>query len=54
MTSKMMIKRLVYLCAWLPPDFGAVGNLGVAYDGWDNVRQIFASAKLARSQCFGA
>ena len=36
-----MIKRLVYICDWLPPDFGAVGQYAVLFarewarDGWD-------------------
>ena len=36
-----MIKRLVYVCDWLPPDFGAVGQYAVLFarerarDGWD-------------------
>jgi hypothetical protein len=36
-----MTKRLVYLCDWLPPDFGAVGQYAVlasrewAKDGWE-------------------
>jgi hypothetical protein len=35
-----MMKRLVYICDWLPPDFGAVGQYGVVFarqwanDGW--------------------
>src|SRR6266536_3174838 len=35
-----MNKRLVYICDWLPPDFGAVGQYAVhfarqwANDGW--------------------
>src|SRR5438046_7712510 len=35
-----MTKRLVYICDWLPPDFGAVGQYAVlfarqwAHDGW--------------------
>src|SRR5262245_37187202 len=35
-----MTKRLVYICDWLPPDFGAVGQYAVlgarewASDGW--------------------
>src|SRR5207244_132877 len=34
------MKRLVYICDWLPPDFGAVGQYSVlfarewAWDGW--------------------
>ena len=37
----MKAKRLVYICDWLPPDFGAVGQYAVllarewARDGWD-------------------
>jgi hypothetical protein len=36
-----MSKRLVYICDWLPPDFGAVGQYAVLFarewarDGWD-------------------
>ena len=36
-----MTKRLVYICDWLPPDFGAVGQYAVLFarqwasDGWD-------------------
>jgi hypothetical protein len=36
-----MRKRLVYICDWLPPDFGAVGQYAVLFarawasDGWD-------------------
>jgi hypothetical protein len=36
-----MKKRLVYICDWLPPDFGAVGQYAVLFargwasDGWD-------------------
>src|SRR5262249_15030624 len=36
----MMTKRLVYICDWLPPDFGAVGQYAVVFarqwarDGW--------------------
>src|ERR1051326_8626 len=36
-----MNKRLVYICDWLPPDFGAVGQYAVLFarqwanDGWD-------------------
>jgi len=36
-----MSKRLVYICDWLPPDFGAVGQHAVLFarewarDGWD-------------------
>ena len=35
-----MTKRLVYICDWLPPDFGAVGQYAVLFarqwasDGW--------------------
>src|SRR5438094_450822 len=35
-----MSKRLVYICDWLPPDFGAVGQYAVLFarqwasDGW--------------------
>jgi hypothetical protein len=35
-----MMKRLVYICDWLPPDFGAVGQYAVLFsrqwanDGW--------------------
>jgi hypothetical protein len=38
--SSMMNKRLVYICDWLPPDFGAVGQYAVLFarqwasDGW--------------------
>ena len=37
----MTTKRLVYICDWLPPDFGAVGQYAVLFarewarDGWD-------------------
>jgi hypothetical protein len=36
-----MSKRIVYICDWLPPDFGAVGQYAVLFarqwanDGWD-------------------
>ena len=36
----MMTKRLVYICDWLPPDFGAVGQYAVLFarqwasEGW--------------------
>src|SRR4051794_17475049 len=36
-----MTKRLVYICDWLPPDFGAVGQYAVLFgrqwasEGWD-------------------
>jgi len=36
-----MSKRLVYICDWLPPDFGAVGQYAILFarewarDGWD-------------------
>src|SRR5262249_18484232 len=38
--SRMAEKRLVYICDWLPPDFGAVGQYAVLFarawmnDGW--------------------
>ena len=38
--ATMMMKRLVYICDWLPPDFGAVGQYAVLFarqwasEGW--------------------
>ena len=41
LTDVGMRKRLVYICDWLPPDFGAVGQYAILFarqwasDGWD-------------------
>src|SRR6516164_9288128 len=49
-----MIKRLVYVCDWLPPDFGAVGQYAVLFarerarDGWDVTLVGLTSGKSSR------
>ena len=38
--TRAMSRRLVYICDWLPPDFGAVGQYAVLFarqwasEGW--------------------
>ena len=49
-----MVKRLVYICDWLPPDFGAVGQYAVMFarqwarEGWA-VTLVGLSSKRIRS-----
>jgi hypothetical protein len=49
-----MSKRLVYICDWLPPDFGAVGQYAVLFarqwasEGWDVTLVGLASAASSR------
>lgn len=51
-----MTKRLVYICDWLPPDFGAVGQYAVlearewAKEGWTVTQIGLTSAKSRREQ----
>jgi len=48
-----MRKRLVYICDWLPPDFGAVGQYAVLFargwarEGWDVTLVGFTSGKTS-------
>src|SRR5262245_54013854 len=48
-----MRKRLVYICDWLPPDFGAVGQYAVLFarewarEGWDVTLGGFTSGKTS-------
>src|SRR5439155_7235186 len=50
-----MSKRLVYICDWLPPDFGAVGQYAVLFarqwarDGWA-VTLVGLTSGQSRSQ----
>src|SRR5262245_42449972 len=50
-----MRKRLVYICDWLPPDFGAVGQYAVLFahewarEGWD-VTLVGLTSGQARRQ----
>jgi hypothetical protein len=49
-----MRKRLVYICDWLPPDFGAVGQYAVLFarrwarEGWDVTLVGLTSGKSSR------
>jgi hypothetical protein len=49
-----MRKRLVYICDWLPPDFGAVGQYAVLFarewatEGWDVTLVGLTSGKTSR------
>jgi hypothetical protein len=49
-----MSKRLVYICDWLPPDFGAVGQYAVLFarqwanDGWDVTLVGLTSGQASR------
>jgi hypothetical protein len=49
-----MCKRLVYVCDWLPPDFGAVGQYAVLFarqwasEGWDVTLVGLTSGATAR------
>ena len=49
-----MKKRLVYICDWLPPDFGAVGQYAVLFahqwarDGWAVTLVGLTSGKSSR------
>jgi hypothetical protein len=49
-----MSKRLVYICDWLPPDFGAVGQYAILFarewarDGWDVTLVGLTSGKSSR------
>lgn len=49
-----MNKRLVYICDWLPPDFGAVGQYAVLFarqwanDGWDVTLVGLTSGQASR------
>src|SRR6516165_11612810 len=51
-----MSKRLVYICDWLPPDFGAVGQYAVLFarewarDGWDVTLVGLTSGKSSRQE----
>ena len=49
--------KLVYICDWLPPDFGAVGQYGLEFgrqyardDGWDVVLLGLSSAGSSRTE----
>src|SRR5258708_38748134 len=49
-----MSKRLVYICDWLPPDFGAVGQYAMLFarqwanDGWDVTLVGLTSGQASR------
>jgi hypothetical protein len=51
--THLMKKRLVYICDWLPPDFGAVGQYAVLFarewarEGWDVTLVGFTSGKTS-------
>src|SRR4030088_960857 len=55
-TYRAMKKRLVYLCDWLPPDFGAVGQYAMldarerAGEGWAVTLVGLASARSSRQE----
>src|SRR5437764_10533425 len=52
---RVMNKRLVYICDWLPPDFGAVGQYAVlfarewAHEGWAVTLVGLTSAQASRA-----
>ena len=51
----MMKRRLVYICDWLPPDFGAVGQYAVLFarewasEGWAVTLVGLTSGKSSRA-----